>query len=176
MITGNYPPSSNVAVEDVFGQLFVRDEPVWGWEQLARLMRSTPLPWMAKGILTAEDTRLAIESGASAVLVSNHGGRQLDGAPPALGQLPEVAAAAGGRIEVLLDSGVRSGADIVKAVALGARAVVLGRLPAAGLAAAGQAGVARVLDLLRAEMISVLTLLGRGSVTDLTPEALQRGA
>jgi 4-hydroxymandelate oxidase len=174
MITGNYPAGSGVAAEDVFGQLFVRDQPVWSWADLARLMSHTALPWIAKGILTAEDTEAAIASGAAAVLVSNHGGRQLDGAPAALDQLPEVVAAAGGRIEVLLDSGIQSGSDIVKAIALGARAVVIGRLPAAGLAAGGQAGVSRVLDLLQQEMVSILTLLGRGSVTDLTPDALQR--
>jgi 4-hydroxymandelate oxidase len=173
MITGNYRPGSGVSVEDIFGQLFDRDEPVWGWDRLARLMKSTDLPWIAKGILTGEDARAAIDAGASALLVSNHGGRQLDGTPPAIDQLPEVVAAAAGHAEVLLDSGVRSGTDIVKALALGARAVVIGRLAAAGLAAAGEEGVARVLDLLRQETASVLTLLGRGSVTDLTAEALQ---
>ncbi|WP_268904160.1 alpha-hydroxy-acid oxidizing protein [Candidatus Frankia alpina] len=136
-------------------------------------MHHTDLPWIAKGILTAHDTRAAIDAGAAAVLVSNHGGRQLDGTPGALDQLPEVVAAADGRIEVLLDSGVRCGTDAVKALALGARAVIIGRL-AAGLAAGGEAGVARVLTLLREEMVTVLTLLGHGSVTELTPEALQR--
>jgi 4-hydroxymandelate oxidase len=173
MITGNYPPGGGVSVEEVFGQLFDCDEPVWQWSQLGRLMKSTSLPWIAKGILTGEDALAAIDAGASAVLVSNHGGRQLDGAPAAVDQLPEVASAVAGRAEVLLDSGIRSGADIVKALALGARAVVIGRLAAAGLTAAGEAGVARVLDLLRMEMIVVLTLLGRGSVTDLTAQALQ---
>ncbi len=137
-------------------------------------MRHTDLPWIAKGILTAHDTRAAIDAGAAAVLVSNHGGRQLDGTPGALDQLPEVVAAADGRIEVLLDSGVRCGTDVVKALALGARAVIIGRLAAAGLAAGGEAGVARVLTLLREEMVTVLTLLGHGSVTELTPEVLQR--
>jgi 4-hydroxymandelate oxidase len=175
MITGNYPPDSGVSVEEVFGQLFDRDEPVWGWDRLARLMKSTDLPWIAKGVLTGEDALHAIDAGASAVLVSNHGGRQLDGTPAAIEQLPEVVSAVAGRAEVLLDSGIRSGADIIKALALGARAVVIGRLAAAGLASAGEEGVRRVLDLLRQEMISVLTLLGRGAVTDLTPEALQAG-
>ena len=173
VITGNYPPGGGVSVEEVFGQLFDCDEPVWQWAKLGRLMESTSLPWIAKGILTAEDALAAVDAGASAVLVSNHGGRQLDGAPAALDQLPEVVSAVAGRAQVLLDSGIRSGADIVKALALGARAVVLGRLAAAGLAAAGEAGVTRVLDLLRTEMISVLTLLGRGSVAELTPAALQ---
>jgi 4-hydroxymandelate oxidase len=173
VITGNYPPGSGVAVEEVFGQLFDCDEPVWSWDRLARLMSATSLPWIAKGILTGEDAEAAIDAGAAALLVSNHGGRQLDGAPPAIDQLPEVVSAAAGRAEVLLDSGIRSGADIVKALALGARAVVIGRLAAAGLAAAGQDGVARVLDLLHQEMVSVLTLLGRGSAADLTADALQ---
>jgi isopentenyl diphosphate isomerase/L-lactate dehydrogenase-like FMN-dependent dehydrogenase len=173
MITGNYPPGSGVSVQEVFGQLFDCDQPVWRWDQLARLMRSTSLPWIAKGILTGEDSVAAIDAGASAVLVSNHGGRQLDGAPPAIDQLPEVVSAVAGRAEVLLDSGIRSGTDIVKALALGSRAVVIGRLAAAGLTAAGEEGVARVLELLRQEMTTVLTLLGRGSATDLTPDAVQ---
>jgi 4-hydroxymandelate oxidase len=174
LITGNYPPESGIDVGDVFGQLFSRDQPVWGWDQLRTLLRHTDLPWMAKGILTAEDTRLAMEAGAAAVIVSNHGGRQLDGVPAALQQLPEVVAAADGRIEVLLDSGIRRGADVVKALALGARAVVIGRIAAEGLAADGQAGVSRVLGLLRDELSTVLTLLGRGSVGDLSPDALIR--
>jgi 4-hydroxymandelate oxidase len=173
LITGNYPPDSDIAIQDIFGQLFDRDEPAWAWDQLARLMAATDLPWIAKGILTGEDAQLAIDAGASAVLVSNHGGRQLDSTPAALDQLPEVVSAVAGRAEILLDSGIRSGTDIIKALALGARAVVIGRLAATGLAAAGQEGVARVLNLLHQEMISVLTLLGRGSAADLTPDALQ---
>jgi 4-hydroxymandelate oxidase len=172
LISGNYPPGAGIAPEEVFGQLFTRDRPVWSWAQLNELMSATSLPWIAKGILDADDARHAVHAGASAVLVSNHGGRQLDGVPAAISRLPSVVTAVGGQVEVLLDSGVRRGSDVVKAVALGARAVVIGRLAAAGLAADGQRGVARVHELLRAEIVTILTLLGRGSITDLTPDAL----
>ena len=172
LIAGNYPAGNGVRPQDVFGQLFTRDQPVWGWDRLAALMSGTRLPWIAKGVLTGEDAVRAVDAGASAVLVSNHGGRQLDGAPAALAQLPEVVCAVGDAVEVLLDSGVRTGADIVKAVALGARVVVLGRLVAAGLAAAGEAGVLRVHELLRDELTTVLTLLGHGSISDLTRDAV----
>jgi isopentenyl diphosphate isomerase/L-lactate dehydrogenase-like FMN-dependent dehydrogenase len=169
---GNYPPGGDTTLEEVMGQYFTRDQPVWGWEQLAELMTETTLPWIAKGILTGEDAEEATGAGASALLVSNHGGRQLDGTPAAVGQLPEVVAAVGGQVQIALDSGVRRGSDIVTAVALGADVVVLGRLAAYGLAAAGEAGVRRVLQLLREEIVTVLTLLGRGGIGELDRAAL----
>jgi 4-hydroxymandelate oxidase len=173
VITGNYPPGRGVSPEQVFGQLFTRGEPVWSWDQVARLCATSRLPFLVKGILTAADARAAVAAGAAAVLVSNHGGRQLDRAPAALDQLPEVVAEVGGEVPVALDSGVRSGTDVVVALALGADAVVIGRLAAYGLAADGEAGVTRVLELLREEITTVLTLLGRPSVRDLDPTALQ---
>ncbi|MFR9807122.1 alpha-hydroxy acid oxidase [Pseudonocardia sp. RS010] len=176
VITGNYPVGGAVRPEEVFGQLFTRTEAVWTWAELAERMAGCPLPWMAKGILTAADAEAAVEAGAAAVLVSNHGGRQLDGAPAALDQLPEVAAAVGDRAQVALDSGVRTGADVVTALALGADVVVLGRLAATALAAGGEAAVRRMHDLLRAEMLTVLTLLGVGGVADLGPDLVQRRA
>ncbi len=118
------------------------------------------LPVVVKGILTAEDARLACEHGAAAVVVSNHGGRQLDGVPASLDALPEVIEAVEGRIEVFLDGGVRRGTDALKALALGARAVLIGRAMLWGLAAAGERGVTHVLELLRAEMGLGLSLLG----------------
>jgi len=105
--------------------------------------------------------------------VSNHGGRQLDGAPSALEQLPEVVAAVGGRAQIALDSGVRRGADLVKGLALGADVVVLGRLAVYGLVVGGSAGVRHVHDLLREECATILTLLGRGDITALTPDAVR---
>jgi 4-hydroxymandelate oxidase len=170
---GNYPPDGDVTIEEVFGGFFTRDQPVWNWEQLGGLMEETTLPWIAKGILTGEDAEAAAAAGASAVLVSNHGGRQLDGAPAALDQLPEVAAAVGGELQIALDSGVRRGSEVVTAIVLGADVVVLGRLVAYGLAAAGEAGVRRVLQLLREEIVTVLTLLGRGDIRELDRTALQ---
>jgi 4-hydroxymandelate oxidase len=129
---------------------------------------------MAKGIMTADDARAAVAAGASALLVSNHGGRQLDGQRASLDALPEVRAAVGPDVGIALDSGVRRGSDVVKAIALGADVVVIGRLAAYGLAVGGEAGLLRVLELLRAETTTVLTLLGRGSVADLSREALVR--
>ncbi|HVW42085.1 MAG TPA: alpha-hydroxy acid oxidase [Amycolatopsis sp.] len=174
VITGNYPAGGAVSPEEVFGQLFTRTERIWTWAELGERMAGTALPWMAKGVLTGDSADAAISAGASAVLVSNHGGRQLDGAPAALDQLPEVAEAVRGRAQIALDSGIRSGSDIVTALALGADAVVVGRLPAYGLAAGGEAGVRRVHQLLREEMCTVLTLLGANAVSELGPWALQR--
>jgi isopentenyl diphosphate isomerase/L-lactate dehydrogenase-like FMN-dependent dehydrogenase len=174
VFAGNYPPGGGATLEAVLGQLFTRDQPVWGWERLAELMAETTLPWIAKGILTGEDAEAAAAAGASAVLVSNHGGRQLDGAPAALGQLPEVVAAVGGQLQIGLDGGVRRGSDVVTAVALGADVVVLGRLAVYGLAAAGEHGVRWVLQLLREEIVTVLTLLGRGGISELDRAALQQ--
>ncbi|MBT0771984.1 alpha-hydroxy-acid oxidizing protein [Kineosporia sp. J2-2] len=173
-VGGNYPDDGQTRLIEVFGQLFERSAVVWSWERLASLMAHTHLPWIAKGIMTADDALAAEAAGAAAVYVSNHGGRQLDGVPAALDALVEVARAVDGRLPVLFDSGVRRGADVVKALALGADVVVIGRLAAYGLTAGGQAGVERVLSLLHDEIRTVLTLLGHGGVRDLGPGALVR--
>ena len=122
---------------------------------------------VAKGVHTADDARQAIDHGASAVVVSNHGGRQLDGVAPTLRVLPEVVEAAGDRIEVLLDGGIRRGSDVVKALCLGARAVLAGRAYAFGLGAAGKAGVARAIEILRNDIVRTMKLLGCANVRDL---------
>jgi isopentenyl diphosphate isomerase/L-lactate dehydrogenase-like FMN-dependent dehydrogenase len=122
---------------------------------------------VVKGVHIGDDGRRAIDYGADAIVVSNHGGRQLDGVPPTLRALPEVVAAVDGRIEVLLDGGIRRGSDIVKALCLGARAVLIGRAYAYGLGAAGDAGVRRAIDLLRTDVIRTMKLLGVGSIADL---------
>jgi isopentenyl diphosphate isomerase/L-lactate dehydrogenase-like FMN-dependent dehydrogenase len=173
IISGNYPPAGAVRPEEVFGQIFARTEPIWSWTMLGDLMRGTGLPWIAKGILTGADADAAVQTGAAAVLVSNHGGRQLDGVPAALDQLPEVVDAVSGRASVAMDSGIRSGSDIVTALASGADAVVIGRLAAYGLAAGGEAGVRRVHELLRDEMLTVLTLLGAGGVAEIGASAVR---
>ena len=126
------------------------------------------LPVVVKGILTGEDARLACEHGAAAVVVSNHGGRQLDGVPASLDVLEEVVAAVDGRAEVLLDGGVRRGTDVLKALALGARSVLIGRAMVWGLAAAGEEGVTDVLRLLRDEIELGLALLGCRSPEEVT--------
>jgi isopentenyl diphosphate isomerase/L-lactate dehydrogenase-like FMN-dependent dehydrogenase len=130
------------------------------WNDLAGIAAASGLPLVLKGIVTAEDAQLAVEHGAAAIVVSNHGGRQLDGAPGSLDALPEVVDAVGGRIEVYLDGGIRRGGDVAKALALGARAVLAGRAPIYGLAAAGETGVRHVLELLRDELAMTLSLLG----------------
>jgi 4-hydroxymandelate oxidase len=173
VIGGNYPAGGPVALDEVLGQIFTRTERVWTWAELAERMTVTRLPWMAKGILTGEAALAAAAAGASAVLVSNHGGRQLDAVPSALEQLPEIVSAVGERVQIAVDSGVRSGSDVVMALALGADAVVIGRLAAYGLVAAGEAGVRRVHQLLREEMLAVLTLLGVAGVRELDPSYLQ---
>jgi L-lactate dehydrogenase (cytochrome) len=120
-----------------------------------------------KGVLTGDDARCALDAGADAIVVSNHGGRQLDGVSPSLRALPEVVAAVNGRAEVLMDGGIRRGADIIKAICLGARAVLCGRAYAYGLAAAGPAGVARALEILHVDLERTLRLLGCPSISAL---------
>src|ERR1700691_2010632 len=124
-------------------------------------------PIVVKGVLTGDDARHAIDEGAAAISVSNHGGRQLDGVPASLRALPEVVEAVKGRIEVLMDGGIRRGADIVKAICMGARAVLCGRAYAYGLAAAGEAGVDRAIEILRTDLERTLRLLGCPSVSAL---------
>jgi L-lactate dehydrogenase (cytochrome) len=124
-------------------------------------------PIVVKGIHTSEDARRAVDVGASALVVSNHGGRQLDGVPPTLRVLPEVLSAVNGRVEVLLDGGIRRGSDVVKALCLGARAVLIGRAYAYGLGAGGGPGVTRTVDILRTGIVRTLKLLGCASVADL---------
>jgi L-lactate dehydrogenase (cytochrome) len=129
-------------------------------------------PVAVKGVLTAEDARLAIEHGADAVIVSNHGGRQLDGSPSAISMLPTIAEVCAGRAEVILDGGVRRGSDVLKALALGARACMAGRPFLYGLAADGEAGVARAIEILKSEIDVDLALLGRNSARQLDASAL----
>jgi isopentenyl diphosphate isomerase/L-lactate dehydrogenase-like FMN-dependent dehydrogenase len=138
------------------------------WRDLEWLREHTSLPLLVKGVLTAEDATLACETGVEGIVVSNHGGRQLDGVAASLDALPEVVEAAGDRAEVLLDSGVRRGTDVVKALALGARAVLAGRAPLWGLAVGGAEGVERVLGLLRDEFELALALCGCASPAEVT--------
>jgi L-lactate dehydrogenase (cytochrome) len=130
------------------------------WRDLNWIRQIWPGPIAVKGILTGDDARRAADSGANAVIVSNHGGRQLDGVSASLRALPEVVAATGTRIEVLMDGGIRRGSDIVKAMCLGAKAVLVGRAYAYGLGAAGKPGVARAIEILRTDLERTLALLG----------------
>ena len=137
------------------------------WDDLGWIRKHWTGPIVIKGLLTGDDARRAVDAGAAAVVVSNHGGRQLDGVSPSLRALPEVVAAVGGQVEVLMDGGIRRGSDIVKAICLGAKAVLCGRAYAYGLAAAGEAGVTRALEILRADVDRTLKLLGCTSIAAL---------
>jgi L-lactate dehydrogenase (cytochrome) len=137
------------------------------WQDLRWIREVWGGPIVIKGIHSADDARRAAAEGADGVVVSNHGGRQLDGVRASLHVLPDVVEAVGGEIEVLMDGGIRRGSDIVKAICLGARAVLVGRAYAYGLAAAGEAGVTRAIEILRADLVRTLKLLGCASVADL---------
>ncbi|SBV04569.1 FMN-dependent dehydrogenase, includes L-lactate dehydrogenase and type II isopentenyl diphosphate isomerase [Streptomyces sp. Ncost-T6T-1] len=150
----------------------VSANPALTWDRLPWLRQLTDLPLLVKGVLHPEDARAALAHGADGVIVSNHGGRQLDATAAALDCLPAVRAAVGDGVPVLMDSGVRTGADVVKALALGADAVLLGRPYLYGMALDGRDGVRHVLRCLLAELDLALTLSGCGSVRDLTPELL----
>jgi len=139
------------------------------WEDLRWLRKLWPGPLVVKGVLTGEDARRAIDGGADGIVVSNHGGRQLDTVSASLRALPEVVAAVNGQAEVLMDGGVRRGSDIVKAICMGARAALVGRAYAYGLGAAGYPGVVRAMEILRADVGRVLRLMGSESMAELNP-------
>src|SRR5271165_525810 len=172
LLDGGVPKLENIVLEnnqpmtlmDVSAALAAS---VVEWADLQWLRKAWPGPILVKGVLTGDDARRAVDEGAAGVIVSNHGGRQLDGVSASLRALPEVVAAVGARTEVLMDGGIRRGGDIVKAICLGARAVLLGRGYAYGLAAAGHAGVARALGILREDVERTMRLLGCASVAEL---------
>jgi len=137
------------------------------WKDLEWIRQEWNGPIVVKGVLTAEDAHRAVDERAAAIVVSNHGGRQLDGVAPTLRVLPEIVAAVSGKIEVLMDGGIRRGSDIIKALCLGAHAVLIGRAYAYGLAAGGGPGVSRAIEILRAEVMRTLKLLGCPSTADL---------
>jgi L-lactate dehydrogenase (cytochrome) len=149
-------------------------DPSVTWKDIAWLKSIFPGPVLVKGILTGEDARRAVEHGADGISVSNHGGRQLDAVPSPVGQLPEVVEAVAGRIPVLMDGGVRRGADIIRARALGADAVMIGRAFVYGLAALGPTGAGTVIEMLRAEMDNAMALLGVPRVSEIDRSLLQQ--
>jgi len=140
------------------------------WDDLRWLRGQWQGPFMLKGVIRVDDARRAVDAGFTAISVSNHGGNNLDTTPASIRALPAIAEAVSDQVEVLLDGGIRRGGDVVKALALGARAVMIGRAYLWGLAAAGQSGVENVLDIMRAGIESTLLGLGRASTSDLTPE------
>ena len=147
-------------------------DPGASWTDVAWLRALWPGPLLLKGVLHPHEARRAVAEGIDGIIVSNHGGRQLDGAPGTIDALPAIVAAVGGRIPILLDGGVRRGADVVKALALGATACLIGRPHLWGLAVAGEAGVAAVLDLYRREIDRVMALGGWESLAAITADAL----
>ncbi len=142
------------------------------WEDVAWLREQWGGPFMLKGVTRVDDAKRAVDAGVSAISVSNHGGNNLDGTPATIRTLPAVADAVGDQIEVLLDGGIRRGSDVVKAVALGARAVMIGRAYLWGLSANGQAGVENVLDILRGGIESALLGIGHASTQQLQRDDL----
>lgn len=142
-------------------------DPSLDWAYLEELVGSVDAPVVVKGVHVPDDARLCAEHGAAGIVVSNHGGRQLDGVPGSIELLPEIVDVVGDRLEVWFDGGIRRGTDIAKVLALGARAVMVGRAPVWGLAAEGEAGAARVLELLQEELAIAVHLLGCPSVADL---------
>lgn len=142
------------------------------WDDVEWVRKQWDGPLILKGIADIEDAKLAAKSGASAIVVSNHGGRQLDGAPGAITQLAGIADAVGSEIEILFDSGIRSGQDVMRALALGARGCLLGRAPLYGLCAAGEAGVAKALDIIRKELDVTMALTGVKRVVDIDRRVL----
>ena len=172
LLDGGVPPMANVVLPDGKPMPLIDVGAALAaaavtWEDLRWLRQGWPGPIVVKGVLTAEDARRAVDEGAAAVVVSNHGGRQLDCVSPTLRALPEVVAAVGDKTEVLMDGGIRRGGDIVKAICLGARAVLIGRAYAYGLAAAGEAGVTRAIQILTADLERTLRLLGCASIREL---------
>ncbi|HET9126083.1 MAG TPA: alpha-hydroxy-acid oxidizing protein, partial [Solirubrobacteraceae bacterium] len=150
----------------------IYSRPSLSWEDLPFLRERTRLPIVLKGICHPEDARRALQAGVDGIIVSNHGGRQVDGAVAALDALPAVARAVEDQVPVLMDSGIRSGSDVIKALALGARAVLLGRPYLYALALAGEQGVRQVLRDLAADVDLTLGLCGCSSLAELTPELL----
>jgi 4-hydroxymandelate oxidase len=144
-------------------------DPTISWADIAWIRERAALPLLVKGIMTAEDARIALDHGVDGIVVSNHGGRQLDGVAAGVTVLPEVVEAVGGRVPVLLDGGIRRGTDVLKSLALGASAVLVGRPTAWGLAAAGHEGVAAVLQILRDELDNAMALAGVRSIAEITP-------
>ncbi len=149
-------------------------DPSISWADLDWLRTEWDLPLLVKGILHPDDARQAVAAGADGIIVSNHGGRQLDGAPSTISALASVVDAVGASADVILDSGVRRGADILKALALGARACMIGKAALYGLGAGGQGGVERVLAILRQELDVAMALTGNHRAEAVRPDTLER--
>jgi len=164
------------SLEDYVGWLGANFDPSIGWRDLEWIRESWQGPMVLKGILDPQDARDAVQFGADGIVVSNHGGRQLDGVLSTARALPAIADAVKGDLAILVDSGIRSGLDVVRMLALGADSVLLGRAYIYALAAAGQQGVGNLLDLIAREMRVAMTLTGARSLAEITPDCLDGGA
>ena len=166
----------NISDRMTYEQLLVFNDQAWdltlSWDAFDWLRSITKLPLLVKGVLRADDAKKAVAIGLDGIVVSNHGGRRLDGVPASIDQLPQIVAAVNGRAEVLLDSGVRRGTDVLKALALGAKAVLIGRPYAWALAADGEVGVAKMLELLREELVSAMLACGCPNVASINRSLL----
>ena len=173
---GNLEPvlGSNTGLEDYFGWIAANFDPAITWNDVAWVRENWDGPLIIKGILEPADALAAAERGADGIVVSNHGGRQLDGVLSTARALPSIAEAVGGRLPILVDGGVRSGLDVVRMLALGADFVLLGRAWAYALAARGEAGVAHVLQLMEAEMRVAMALTGCTDAREIDGEILDR--
>jgi len=169
-IAGHYPGMTSVTVLSKW--VAEQFDPSLSWKDVEWIKSLWPGKLILKGILDVEDARIAVKTGAAALVVSNHGGRQLDGAPSSISMLPRIADAVGGDIEVMFDGGVRSGQDIARALALGARSCMSGRAYIYGLGAAGEAGVARAIQIMRNELDITMALIGVTRVADISRDAI----
>lgn len=168
-------PNANFSKkEDLMDYITKQFDPTVDWDDVAWMIEQWDGPFLLKGIVNPEDAKRAVEVGASGIIISNHGGRQLDYMPPTIEVLPQIVQAVAGRAEILLDSGVRRGTDVIKALALGATAVMIGRPYLYALAAGGEAGVDQMFELLHAEISRDMALLGCTKISDLTPEFIHR--
>jgi L-lactate dehydrogenase (cytochrome) len=169
-IAGHYPGMTNVTVLSKW--VAEQFDPSLSWKDVEWIKSLWPGKLILKGILDVEDARIAVKTGAAALVVSNHGGRQLDGAPSSISMLPRIADAVGGDIEMMFDGGIRSGQDIARALALGARSCMSGRAYIYGLGAAGEAGVARAIEIMRNELDITMALIGVTRVADISRDAI----
>lgn len=165
-------PGDTTTYANVLASAAANFDPALTWDDIGWLRTLTDLPIWVKGILRADDAQRAVDAGVSGIIVSNHGGRQLDTAIATIDALPEIAQAVGDQVELLMDGGVRRGSDVLKALALGAKAILLGRPPLMGMAVNGEAGATHVLELLRDELANVMMQCGCATIEDIESDLI----